>query len=180
MKRTRLLFGKINQPIADAKRLKHWPAGLALGMAFLLVPAYGEDIQKEKSAVATESLEQRGKQLRIELEQAYKKMVDAGTLSTDPRVSNDVTDVVIRYIPVGMSFDDAESILRSAGFRVDSRPSANQPRTGRDRHDVVGAIAPFDQKFLGGADLYVHLSPASPGDYSKVNKVSAGFALLFL
>lgn len=171
-------MGKINAMLAQRFQCPII-AGLVLGMAFLLGPAHGDDIQKEKSVVTTESLEQRGKQLRVALERAYKEMVDAGTLSTDSRVSNNVTDVVIRYIPVGMSFDDAESILRSAGFRV-SRPSANPPGTRRDRHDVVGAIAPFAQKFLGGANLYVHLSPASPGDYSKVNKVSAGFALLFL
>jgi hypothetical protein len=176
MKNKRLLFGKINLSIADAKYFKHWPAGFALGMAFLLGPAYGEDIQKEKSVMVTESLEQRGKQLRVALEQAYQKMVDEKTLSARPMAGNEVTDVVVRYIPIGTTFDDAESILRSAGFSVDSRPSAS---TDINLHgDVVGAIIPFAQKFISSVNLYVRLSPAVLGDFSKVSKVYAGFIVI--
>lgn len=177
MKNMMLLFGKINLPIATGIRLKHWPTALALGMAFLSGPTYGEDIQKEKNIVTSESLEQRGKQLRAALELAYKKKVDAKTLSADPRVGNDVTDVVVRYIPIGTSFDDAESILRSAGFRVDPRPNVKVEGNRSGRYDVVGAIVPFVQKFLSSVNLYVHLSPAMPGDYSKVSKVLAGFTV---
>jgi len=180
MKKDRRLLAKINLPTANAKYLKHWPASLAVGMVFLLGPAYGEDIQKENSVAATESLEQRGKQLRVELDQAYKKMVDAKTLSPDPRVSNDVTDVVVRFIPVGTSFDDAENILRSAGFKDRPRPSANSTGTRPDRYDVVASIVPFVQRFLSKASIYVYLRPAAPDDYGKVSKVGAEFVLSYL
>src|SRR5258708_31979110 len=83
---------------------------------------------------------QRGKQLRLEIEERYKKLTDDRALKSSR--PSDITDVVVKYIPVGTSFDDAENILRAAGFRVDSRPSANPTGNRPGKHDVVGAISP--------------------------------------
>jgi hypothetical protein len=134
MKNKRLLFGKINLSIADAKYFKHWPAGFALGMAFLLGPAYGEDIQREKNIVATESLEQRGKQLRAEVELAWKKIKGTPELL---RIRNDISATVAKYFPIGTSFDEAEVILFSAGFNILSRPNSKYPSNNPDKYDLV-------------------------------------------
>ncbi|KAF0190860.1 MAG: hypothetical protein FD165_2321 [Gammaproteobacteria bacterium] len=135
----------------------------------------GEAIQKEINMMTSDLLEQRGKQLRAAIEQTYKKLSDAKALK--PMGASDITEVVVQYIPVGTSFDDAESILRNAGFKVDPRPSANPTGSRPDRYDVVGSIVPFVQLFLSRVNVYISLSPMTPGDYSKVSKVSAGMTL---
>ena len=131
--------------------------------------------------MTSSSLEQRGKQLRAAIEQTYKKLVDARALK--PMGGNDITKVVVQYIPVGTSFDDAESILRSAEFKVYPRPSANPTGDRQDKYDVVGEIDSFDWKrifSLSKVSVLIHLSPNAPGNYDKVNKVYAGIALSFL
>lgn len=125
--------------------------------------------------MTTDSLEQRGKQLRAAIDLAFKKLSDARALK--PMGASDITEVVVQYIPVGTSFDEAEYILRSAGFSVDPRPSANPTGNRPDRYDVVGSIVPFVQQLLSRVNVYISLSPRAPGDYSKVNKVSAGIVL---
>jgi hypothetical protein len=138
--------------------------------------AHGESIQEEKNIVTSSSLEQRGKQLRAAIEQAYKNLVDTKTLSS--KRGNNITEVVVQYIPVGTSFDDAEQILRNAGFKVYPRPNANPTGTRPDRYDVVGAIDSFDWKrFLSKVSVWVNLSPQAPGNYGKVNKVYSGITL---
>lgn len=145
------------------------------GCYFWVMPSHGEIIQKEKSTVTNESLEQRGKMLREAIERTYKKMLDEKTLSANPRARNDISDVVVQYIPAGTSFDDAESILRSAGFNIDPRPCA---KTDINPHgDVVASIVPFAHESLSKVNLYVFLSPTTQGDYSKVAKVYAGFSV---
>lgn len=153
-----------------------WSACLVLCVVFLLMPAHGETIQKEKIIMTSDLLEQRGKQLRSAIEQAYKKLVDARSLK--PMGGNDITEVVVQYIPVGTSFDDAESILRSAGFKVEPRPSANPSGSFPWRYDVMALIDSFDLKrFPFKVSVSVFLSPKTPGNYDKVNKVDAGIVL---
>lgn len=138
--------------------------------------AHAENTQKEKSIMTHDSLGQRGKQLRAAIEQTYKELVDAKALN--PRGGNDITEIVVRYIPVGMTFDDAEQILRNAGFKVEPRPSANPPGSLPWRYDVIGIIDSFDSKrFLSNVRVWVHLIPQAPGDYDKVSKVSASVTL---
>ena len=125
--------------------------------------------------MTTDALVQRGKKLRIEIDVAYKKLSDARVIK--PRDASDITEVVIEYIPVGISFDEAECILRSAGFSVDPRPSDHPIGNRPDRFDVVGSIVPYVQQPLSRVNVYISLSPNAPGDYRKVKKVNAAFVL---
>ena len=148
---------------------------LAFCTMFLLVSADGETIQKGGVIMTTDSLEQRGKKLRMAIDIAFKKLSDARAIK--PNGASDISEVVVQFIPVGTSFDEAECILRGAGFLVDSRPSVHPTGNRSDRYDVVGSIVPFVQQTLSRVNVYISLSPSAPGDYSKVSKVSAGFVL---
>ena len=73
-------------------------------------------------------LVQRGKELRNEIDSVYQ------TLKTEKKLSGrgtDISDHVRKYIPPGSSFDDAEEILRSAGFSVLAGRQAIRQVTGR-------------------------------------------------
>lgn len=149
--------------------------GLVLCAVFFSTLTHGETIKKESVIMKTQTLEHRGKQLRAAINLTFKKLSDAGALK--PRGASDITEVVVQYIPVGTTFDEAEDILRFAGFLVDQRPSASTTGNRPDRYDVVGSIVPFVQQPLSRINVYVSLSPRAPGDYSKVSKVSAGIVL---
>ena len=168
-----------NRGAPPAMLMKLWSVCLILCVVFSLMPAHGETIQKEKNTMTSDSLEQRGKKLRAAIEQAYKKLVDARALK--PMGGNNITEMVVQYIPVGTSFDDAENILRNAGFKVYPRPSVDPPGGNRpDKYDVVGEIDSFDWKRIfsfSKVSVVILLSPKAPGNYDKVNKVDAGFVL---
>lgn len=140
----------------------------------LLFPLDVEAIQKKETIMTSNELKQRGKQLRLVIDQTYKKLSDTKELRVG---ANDITVVVVKYIPVGTSFNDAEQILRSAGFTVTPRPSGSVIGNRPDRYDVVGEIVPFVQKFLSRISIYISLSPKTPRDYGKVNKISASIVL---
>lgn len=87
-------------------------AWIALGWLVLLGPAYGEEIQKDK--LSSSILVQRGKQFHTVVIQIWEKLKKSKSL----QMTNDISEAVAKYIPVGTSFDDAEVILRSAGFGI--------------------------------------------------------------
>jgi hypothetical protein len=65
--------------------------------------------------VAADPLTQRGWRLRAEIDATYQDLRASKTLTHRVDQSNDVTPVVLKYIPVGTSFDEAAAILRAAG-----------------------------------------------------------------
>jgi hypothetical protein len=141
------------------------------GMSYIATSDEG----KGDHRMVVEDFVKRGKELRIRLEETYKKLVDTNGLRL---LKTDVTYAVLPSIPVGTSFSEAEAILRNAGFIVephpipDSLPDRNKPK---DWYAVLASIAPFHKKFPFVTNLYVMLYPNSPGDYESVTKISATF-----
>jgi hypothetical protein len=92
---------------------------------------------------------------------------------------NDVTDVVLKYIPVGTSFDAAEGILRSAGCRIDIHP-ADIPKPHRPLRPQEPVLATL---VLGGWPMGHYLSvalvPKENGDYGTVTSVSAAILMAY-
>jgi hypothetical protein len=158
---------------------------LVAGLLCVAPPVFGDDSQAADSSgeahatdhrLNAEALEERGKQLLTEIEQRYRK------LSSAPRLTgsgDDISDIVIKYIPIGTSFDDAEDVLRAAGFHIDDPRVTPRPDNWLYPYDVVASIVPFHQYFFSRTNLYVNLSPKNPGDYHTVNSVSAGLVELF-
>jgi hypothetical protein len=125
------------------------------------------------SSGETGELRQRGKALRNEIGSVYK------TLKAEQKITGrgtDIDDLVMKYIPLGSSFDDAEEILRSAGFRVSRRPPSDTTSDRPDRYNVVGFLK-LDGSFGIKIQAIVSLRPKGPGDYSEVSGVSAGIFL---
>jgi hypothetical protein len=136
----------------------------------------------ETQQIASDDLEQRGKELRAELQQAYQKLVDSRKLGGGR--GTDATEAVLPYIPIGTSFWEAETVLRNAGFVVGPRPDVNappNPNRAADWYAVIARINPFSTKLLESKiSLYVTLLPKSPGDYTIISKISATFFVSFL
>ena len=140
-----------------------------LGMKFRFAVDVGDALNAPLGPPA-DDLQVRGQQLQVALQKAYLAMRDSRSYQTN------VTDVVVTYIPPGLSFDDAETILRAAGFRV-YRPALNQAadvNRSPEWYGVMGSM-PFAGAFLVGVTAYVMLLPKAPGDYSSVERLDASF-----
>src|SRR5690348_15077863 len=91
--------------------------GLAAMIHWSTIPS--ASTEEARHQMSPNELVQRGKELRNEIDSVYetlkaaKKVTGRGT---------DISDQVRKYIRPGSSFDDAEEILRSAGFTVYPRP----------------------------------------------------------
>jgi hypothetical protein len=115
-------------------------------------------------------LVQRGKELRNEIDSVYQ------TLKAEKKLSGrgtDISEQVRKYIPPGCSFDDAEEILRSAGFTVYPRPLRDTMSNAPDRYGV-SAFLKLDGSFGIKIQAIVSLKPKRPGDYGEVSVVSGG------
>ncbi len=145
---------------------------------------------KSVSLISDEKLKQQGNLLRTAIDQEYKKVYDVSTVKMGSKeVGNDLTAVVMQYIPLGISFDDAEQILRNAGFKIRPRPKPNTPRVGIEgseadvrRFDEVAVIEPYiaaNASAVFGLEtgIYVCLSPQASQRYTKVLKVHAFIAV---
>jgi hypothetical protein len=127
------------------------------------------------SKMSPDQIEKRGKELRAALQQTYEELVASRKMSG---LETDITQYVKPYIYAGMMFDEAESILKAAGFHIDPRPAAdraNDPNSPKDWYAVLASISPFVQRFMGKVSADVMLLPRSPGDYSVVDSVRASF-----
>ena len=134
------------------------------------------------SACATSSaeppsiLELQGKQLRADIDKVYQELKSKKQLKDVSLGGNNITDVIQRYLPAEMSFDDAEAILRSAGFEVWPRP--------RPKHDHPqwyfggGNIKPYDSGFLWSVSVWVALEPPGPNDYTVLRRASGSIYTL--
>jgi hypothetical protein len=65
---------------------------------------------------------QRGAQLQADIVATYRQLRQNAALRFAPQGGNDVTPMVLRYIPLGATMDDARAILRAAGYSLTIAP----------------------------------------------------------
>lgn len=150
--------------------------------AGLWVPLYFALIPWASLASPRQDLEVLGKRFRIEIDKAYQKVPKSGSIEAIDK-AGDITWLTVRYIPLGSSFDDAEVILRAAGFAVGARPGPNQPGNRPHRYDVVARIEQYccTSSLFSRTDVFVLLSPKAPGDFQDgVSAVFASFTTSYL
>lgn len=152
-------------------------AWIVLGWIMLLPSAQADAESTKESPTAnrqmiTNDLEARGKQLRSAIDERYKQLA-SGEMKSSGYPNNDITDVVTQYVPVGISFDEAEIILRSAGFKIGPRGSS--PLTPK-RFAVDAVIDKYVTTIIGHTDISVSLEPLSSTDWRLVKKVIAGIS----
>ena len=129
---------------------------------------------QEKDMIKSEELEIRGKQLRKAIDETYERLADAKALKSMGNGRNIITYVVLKYIPIGTSFDDAEAILRAAGFEVGKRTMnhANQ-------YEVFSEINHYKLTLpFGNTSVYVVLFPRNKDDWSTVQNLKAAISIM--
>jgi hypothetical protein len=121
--------------------------------------------------------EAKGRALRVAIDKRYKEMERNHTLKPTGAGRNDISDVVLEFIPVGTSFPDAEEILVAAGFKV-GRPGSKPPFP--NYYSVSAEIDQYVPTLFGRTSVNVNLEPKDPKDWSKVHAVRASILLQFI
>jgi hypothetical protein len=129
----------------------------------------------QEKTMHSEQVDQRGKRLRLELEQTYRDWRDTNSLQR----GRDITALVAQFIPEGSSFDEAEAVLRAAGCQVGRRYLDH--RTGElTRKDDVDGTFTLASHFPNTTRFIVVLTPPAPGDYTKVARIRASITVATL
>jgi hypothetical protein len=114
-----------------------------------------------------EELQRRGKELRVVIDRKHEEWSYAiGKLGPNARVDG----VVNEYIPVGMSFEDAEYILAAAGLtcNIVDKPATFPPA-------LYGSLD-FPMPWFAKASFNITIYPKRRGDFhSGVKEVEARF-----
>jgi hypothetical protein len=126
----------------------------------------------EPGKISVGDRDERGIKLRAELDRTFERLWRAG-LSRE----TDVTASMLPYIFPGMTFEEAERVLKAAGFEVRPHPGIREEQDRNrptDWYAVHAAISDFSPiRIFGRVTVYVSLYPASPGDYSRVENIKA-------
>jgi hypothetical protein len=91
---------------------------LAFICVSLLMAAHADAVDRRNQITALD-FQERGARLRLALERAYQDLRHTGDFKS---AGNDVSEIVKKYVPVGTSFANAETTLRSSGFNIDPLP----------------------------------------------------------
>ena len=119
-------------------------------------------------------IDDRGKRLRADLTQALNETIANGTFKMSLH-GMDFSAVVTRWVHAGMTFGDAEAILTSAGFKIETRSSAIKPNDQNTKKDWPAVIASSKTRYaaIGIESIYVTLKPSNAGGYMVIDEVSA-------
>jgi hypothetical protein len=105
----------------------------------LLIAAHAHAVEQRNQMNALD-FQERGARLRLELERAYQDLRHTGRFES---AGNDVSSIVKKYVPVGTSFANAETTLRSSGFNIDPLPPREPPPLWSDEHKLMMRFAIF-------------------------------------
>jgi hypothetical protein len=149
-----------------------------LGWIALLASAQADTESTKENPMAnrqmtTNELEARGKQLRESIDARYQELSEpAGALSSQkPMIEVVITDLFTPFIPIGMSFDDAEVILRAAGFRI----SPSKLMAVNDGY-YPGFVANFD--YARDMNWFITVSYSIDTDTPNGRKVASGGGII--
>lgn len=109
--------------------------------------------------VAPQEIRDRGTRFRAELDKAFNVLGDSGKAGH----ANEFTAIAVPYISAGMALEDAEGILRAAGFTEPPTPRAREDRDRTDWYAVVAEIPQFAGRVFGPVDVFVMLLPPEQG-----------------
>jgi hypothetical protein len=116
---------------------------LAVICVSLLISAHADAVGRRNQINALD-FQERGARLRLELERAYQDLRRTGAFKS---AGNDVSSIVRKYVPVGTSFAEAATTLRSCGFDIDPLPPREPPKNSSphwsDEHKSMMRFAIF-------------------------------------
>lgn len=145
----------------------------------LLMAAHADALD-QRNRVNALDFQGRGARLRLELERAYQDLRHTGEFKS---AGNDVSSIVQKYVPVGTSFADAETTLRSSGFNIDPLPSREPPNNPSPpwsderklmmKFAISGTLV-LAQRGVSRIVVEITLLPKMPGaDHDTVKNVHA-------
>jgi hypothetical protein len=149
------------------------PALPLIGVAFLCAgvtpvilsaKAVAEAVAPRNEPMTEDEVKLRGEQLRAGINATYKLLRASNSLRTALRGGNDVTAIVLKYIPAGTSLKDARAILQAAGYMVGPLQQGHVV----SRTILRGGLFEFY-----GCELSVDIAPQATGDFSTVSEVRA-------
>lgn len=116
------------------------------------------------------------KSVGIDLREKLTETVKRNSDRSPNEVNRAIEVVLLHAIPVGTPFDDAEAILRAAGFRIFARGLSRPRQPGEYRGMMLASLAPVlvsGTIFKTYQNLYVSLYPKDPDRFDRVDKISA-------
>jgi len=121
-------------------------------------------------------IQRRGDDLRKEIDGIYRDLKAKHAVEREI----DVTPVLLKYIPIGMSFDVAEATLRAAGCSVGRHPTG-LPQGSVSSDDRVDARRTLGRGFtFMPPSFFVSLLPRKRGDYTIVGNVRAAIIKAYI
>jgi len=146
----------------------------------LLIAAHADAVDR-RSQINALNFQERGARLRVELERAYQDLRRTGDFKS---AGNDVSWIVQKYVPMGTSFADAETTLRSSGFNIEPLPPAEPPKTPSAlwegehkliKRSAIFAVLVLAQQGFSRITVEITLLPKTLGaDHNTVKGVRAG------
>jgi len=103
----------------------------------LLIATHADAVD-QRNQINASDFHERGARLRHALERAYQDLRHTGDFKS---AGNDVSSIVKKYVPVGTSFANAETTLRSSGFNIE--PPKNPSPLSSDEHKSMMRFAIF-------------------------------------
>jgi len=144
----------------------------------LLIAAHADAVGR-RNQINGLDFSERGARLRLELQRAYQDLRRTGEFKS---AGNDVSSIVKKYVPVGTSFADAATTLRSCGFDIDPLPPRepkNPSPLWSDEHKSMMRFAIFGTLVLaqhGVSRMTVEITllpKISEADHNTVKGVRA-------
>lgn len=137
----------------------------------LLIAARADAVDR-RNQISALDFQQRGARLRLELEHAYQDLRRTGEFKS---AGNDVSPIVKKYVPVGTSFVDAQTTLRSSGFEIDPSPPREPPKNASPLwRFAIFATLVLAQRGVSRITVETTLLPKTPeADHNTVNGVHA-------
>lgn len=131
--------------------------------------------------VSRAELAEKGVALRNAVLLAYEEGIRSNRLSAGMN-GNNITNVVRRFLPGGVSFSDAEQVLRGGGFSVSSRPIKLVESVRLDKFDVYGVLEPPSAELppASRVQIFVQLHPVYGNDYTRNFEVTGSIFIISL
>lgn len=116
-----------------------------------------EQAIRVEKAVKNDELVRRGKDMRVAIDKTCEELRKTNKL----HLQNYISDLVLEYIPLESSFEDAELIMRAAGLKI--RTQVYTAHTS----SMIGWIDISDKFLAASASIVIDLSPSKANDFSS-------------
>ncbi len=153
------------------RRLRRTPHIFAVGLAGLLTacspPASNQSTEEKAASMERSSVSQKAARLSSDIKKLHEKLVDEKKMKAHEENRALSTALISQYIPKGTSFDEAEVLLKAAGFEVMPRGNSNYPDSSPERYAGYSRKK-LDSMPMSLTEISVLLFPKSSTDYSAV------------